>query len=317
MTVDRTNSGSDVDAEKSDEQELQQRRPYPPPDLPGAPGVPSRADSRRAAEAANDIRQGPVSARNDFRPIPSDNPTSMSNVQAVETAKKPADGMQSEHDDSRETDGTIAGSDEKRPVETSIGEQSDKPVARGRMPELRTNVWDQYPGDYNPPNGSEERAIGDRQTSFENPSTWIGDINPEYGPNRLDRQVNCGDCTRAVERNWRGDSQVSAGLNGYGELNGRTEDWSGERFQRMGFDEIENRLNSGGHGSSAMIGVDWRGGGGGHYFNALNHRGQILALDGQTGRIEAWPPSVGGLGYDASMVTLSEAIVRDRNEKAI
>jgi Papain fold toxin 1, glutamine deamidase len=317
MTLDRTNSGPDAGAEESDEQRSEQRRPYPPPDRPDATGVPSRADSRRAAHAANDIRASPVSARDDLRPIRSDNPTSMSNVQAVETAKKPAHGMQLEHDDSRETGGTVrAGASEERPVEASMGELGDKSVTRGRMPELRANLWDQHPGDYNPPNLVEERAIGDRKTPFEDPSAWIGDINPEYGPNRPDRQFNCADCTRAVERNWRGDSQVSAGLNGYGELNDRTEVWSGDRFRGMDFDEIENRLNSGGHGSSAMIGVDWRGGGG-HYFNAINHRGRILAIDGQSGRIEAWPPSVGGLGYDVSMITSSEAIVRDRNEKTV
>jgi hypothetical protein len=92
---------------------------------------------------------------------------------------------------------------------------------------------------------------------------------------------------RAVERNWRGDSQVSAGINGNGELNSRTEVWS-----------------------------DWTIGGG-HYFNAINHQGRILAVDGQSGSIEAWPPSVSGLGYDASMIRLSEAIVRDRHGKVI
>jgi hypothetical protein len=99
-------------------------------------------------------------------------------------------------------------------------------------------------------------------------------------------------------------------------LNDRIEAWSGERFQRMSFDEIENRLNAGGHGSSAMIGVDWSSGGG-HYFNAVNHQGRIIALDGQTGKNEPWPPSTGGLGYDASMIKLSEAIVRDGDGKVI
>ena len=65
-----------------------------------------------------------------------------------------------------------------------------------------------------------------------------------------------------------------------------------------------------------MIGVDWRGGGG-HYFNAVNHKGQVLALDGQTGKTETWPPTIDGLGYDASMITFSEAIVRDRKGKVI
>jgi papain fold toxin 1 (glutamine deamidase) of polymorphic toxin system len=59
--------------------------------------------------------------------------------------------------------------------------------------------------------------------------------------------------------------------------------------------------------SSAVVGFDKRGDMG-HWFNAVNHAGTILAVDGQSGKLEKWPPSKNGLGFDESEMSGSDAI---------
>jgi hypothetical protein len=297
MGLDRTGAGPDDGAEPVEQPPPVDRRP--PPDGIGDEGHPSRADSRSGAAAANETGAQATGKHRE------DNVTGGQGSDETGPGETSTEGQAS----------TEQRSDDAIPEQTVDQPSSgDESIDLARAPDLRTRVWNVYLGDYNTPNTSEERAIGERQHPFEQPSHWVGDINPGYGdPTRADRDRNCADCTRSVERNWRGESQVAAGLvPSTGEWNQRTEDWSGSRFEKMNFSDIESRLAAGGHGSSAMIGVDWRGGGG-HYFNAVNSEGEILAVDGQTGLVEGWPPSVNGLGYDASDVTVCEAIVRDRH----
>ena len=73
--------------------------------------------------------------------------------------------------------------------------------------------------------------------------------------------------------------------------------------------DIGHRLEKLGPGSSAIIGCDWSPPRiGGHWFNAVNDSGTIKAVDGQTARIELWPPSASVLGFDETMMKLSDAI---------
>ncbi|WP_433181840.1 hypothetical protein [Actinoallomurus sp. CA-150999] len=51
--IDRINAGSDANTENIEDKPAADRRPPPPPDHPGEEGLPSRADSRRGAAAAN------------------------------------------------------------------------------------------------------------------------------------------------------------------------------------------------------------------------------------------------------------------------
>jgi hypothetical protein len=70
---------------------------------------------------------------------------------------------------------------------------------------------------------------------------------------------------------------------------------------------IGQRLRELGLGSSAVVGFD-RQDTPGHWFNAVNHKGTVLAVDGQAARFEEWPPSKDGLGSDESGVSYSDAI---------
>jgi hypothetical protein len=71
--------------------------------------------------------------------------------------------------------------------------------------------------------------------------------------------------------------------------------------------EIQQRLGDLGLGSSAIVGCDWKHGGG-HWFNAINDGGTVKAVDGQSGNVEAWPPSAQGLGFDETDMRYSDAI---------
>jgi hypothetical protein len=70
---------------------------------------------------------------------------------------------------------------------------------------------------------------------------------------------------------------------------------------------IAQRLRELGPGSSAVVGFD-RQDTPGHWFNAVNHEGTVLAVDGQAARFEEWPPSKDGLGFDESDMSYSDAI---------
>ena len=62
-----------------------------------------------------------------------------------------------------------------------------------------------------------------------------------------------------------------------------------------------------GPGSSAVVGFDSQDASG-HWFNAVNHEGTVLAVDGQSARFEEWPPSKDGLGFVESGMSYSDAI---------
>jgi hypothetical protein len=57
MGIDHTTTGSDKNVETVEQKPTADHRPPPPPDRPGTPGYPSRADSRAGAAAANNTDQ--------------------------------------------------------------------------------------------------------------------------------------------------------------------------------------------------------------------------------------------------------------------
>ncbi|MGW0635334.1 toxin glutamine deamidase domain-containing protein [Nocardia salmonicida] len=147
---------------------------------------------------------------------------------------------------------------------------------------------------------------------LQNPAGWIGSINPGY-PHVAGTDNNCGDCTRASEMRWRG-IEPQAGRNtdphGNGEPNSCMDDWErGERITAT-FQEIQDTLSQLGPGSSAIVGVDWHGGGG-HWFNAFNVGGVPMASDSQSSTLEPWPPSAQGVGYDESHASAIDVMYID------
>ena len=214
-------------------------------------------------------------------------------------------------------------SDVSSPVDLRVAEQSSPGAAatesyslgeaQAETPSL-AEVWNDHPGEYVPPPVHSIETL----QPFEHPDAWSARINGD-GAGVPGRDNNCGDCTRATERTWRGSSEQSAALSDpyrSGESREVMENWIGAEAQAKSYDEVARQLLESGPGSSAMVGQYWQGGGG-HWFNAVNHEGTVLAVDGQSGQHETWPPSEDGLGWDESYVRNSFAIVRARNGKVL
>jgi hypothetical protein len=179
------------------------------------------------------------------------------------------------------------------------------PEATSDNKEKRTDVASQYPAEYVPSVDAPPKIDGPHQS----PETWIDDINPG-GPGMPGKNNNCGECSRAVDTTWGGKPTAAAALaDPYsdGEPTYRMTEWVGTPPVKASLAEIGRRLAELGPGSSAVVGCDWRSAGG-HWFNAINDGGTVKAVDGQRGRVEIWPPSVRGFGFDESIMRSSDAI---------
>ena len=137
---------------------------------------------------------------------------------------------------------------------------------------------------------------------LEDVSDWINDINPNYDP--FDWQSpysnNCGSCAFAVEQRLDGNTDISATSENIGtieEMNKIT----GMEQVAMSPDEIKDYLVSQGPGSHGIVGID-RVSGPGHWFNAYYDGEKVVAIDGQTGEINDWPPDYGDVAnWDISV----------------
>ena len=179
---------------------------------------------------------------------------------------------------------------------------SAKPAGTG--PVKRPDIAERYPDRYAQPVDPPPRVEG----PGEHPARWVADIYP--GRERQTRPNNCGECARAVDSTWHGAPAVAAELANWkvgGERPAIMSEWAGGSPEPASMSDIAQRLRELGHGSSAVVGFD-RQDAPGHWFNAVNHEGTILAVDGQAARFEDWPPSEAGLGFDESGMSYSDAI---------
>jgi Papain fold toxin 1, glutamine deamidase len=112
-----------------------------------------------------------------------------------------------------------------------------------------------------------------------------------------------------VGNTWHGKPAAAADLRNrvLGEPTAFMAEWAGVAPAPASMADVGRRLRELGPGSSAVVGFDKRGDIG-HWFNAVNHAGTILAVDGQSGKLEKWPPSKNGLGFDESEISGPDAI---------
>lgn len=126
--------------------------------------------------------------------------------------------------------------------------------------------------------------------SIERIEEWLGEINPNY--NEFDRDSpycnNCGSCALAVYNRLNGSVDACAGVDNI-DCNPEMEFLTGTKFVSMSPEAIERELLEQGSGAHAIIGID-RADSYGHWFNAANVDGKIIAIDGQPGIITDWPP---------------------------
>lgn len=131
-------------------------------------------------------------------------------------------------------------------------------------------------------------------------------------PGRVDggRRCNCGECARATDGTWQGHPKVAAAMN-YprvrGEPKERMEEWAGTQCTNASMADVKRRLDQLGPGSSAIVGF-YKEGGGGHWFNAVNDKGTVKAIDSLNGLVETWPPSYEGVRFSEEDMRESFAI---------
>ncbi len=137
---------------------------------------------------------------------------------------------------------------------------------------------------------------------LEDISDWIEDINPKYDPFDWESPYsnNCGSCAFAVEQRLDGNESIAATSENIGtieEMNKAT----GMEQVAMSPNEIKDYLISQGPGSHGIVGID-RVSGPGHWFNAYYDGKKVVAIDGQTGEINDWPPDYGDVkNWDISV----------------
>lgn len=131
-------------------------------------------------------------------------------------------------------------------------------------------------------------------------SAWLSRLN-DGGVSQPGRNNNCLDCSLAVVSTWFGRPSVSAArveVDGTGEGGGplRATQWLREDWEDMargaaGLDQVADRLRDLGSGSAAVIWTGWAGEDGSHAWNAVNVSGEVIWVDGQTGKAGRFPYS--------------------------
>jgi hypothetical protein len=131
---------------------------------------------------------------------------------------------------------------------------------------------------------------------------WLGEINPNYDPWDMNSpyNVNCGSCAFAVSQRLDGDTEIIATATNIGTTSEMNE-ITGMEQMTMSPDGIQEYLISLGPGSHGIVGID-RSEGPGHWFNAYYDGERVVAIDGQTGEVNDWPPDYGDvINWDISV----------------
>lgn len=177
----------------------------------------------------------------------------------------------------------------------------------------RPDIASRYPADYVPSTDPPPQVDG----PHDSPEKWAADVNPDR--DAPGRDNNCAECARAVDSTWQGNPAAAAAMadpDAPGEPVARMSEWAGQAPTEATMSDIQQRLEELGPGSRAVVGFD-REDGPGHWFNAVNDEGTIKAVDGQSGLVETWPPSVDGLGFDESEMANSDAIFSSPDGKVV
>jgi hypothetical protein len=187
-----------------------------------------------------------------------------------------------------------------KPADRADTDGDEGPADRPGSIHDTPHMPDRYPDEYVPWDGP-RRPVERPQALGE----WLGKINPD-GRGRWN---NCGECARAVAKTWFGDTTIAAALANHedgGESAERMAEWAGAVPVRASMADIRDRLATLGAGSLAIVGVALPGIG--HWLNAVNNEGKVLAVDGQSGKSGTWPPTSLDARYDDSTLLYSIAV---------
>jgi len=187
----------------------------------------------------------------------------------------------------------------ERTEPTGEGREATETGGTGHRDRPLTEFHQNYPHEYVEPPAHEPVAI----EPAGHPQELVEGVNPRYGEGP-EWQTNCVDCSRAVERRWRGQQEEASGRSEkVGEDPAQLEEWAGQELAPTSEDDIVARLQEAGPGSSAIVVASWEADDlpdgmepvdqdrPCHAFNAVNHDGTVYYVDGQTGEYSPWPPT--------------------------
>lgn len=174
-----------------------------------------------------------------------------------------------------------------------------------------------YPGGLTEPDPADQQALVDAvphnedgtPERFPDPFGSWSQLQNDGGPSVPGRSNNCADCSRSFLETWYGNPQVSAPRTPDLDEDGNLDPWEPEddanenqirwtgaehTYAGPGGDpetanNIASVLQQAGHGSAAIVQVDWPDDGGGHAFNVVNHNGNIIWIDTQSGEVSHEP----------------------------
>ena len=183
------------------------------------------------------------------------------------------------------------------------------------LKDIRSDL-DRYPGGLTEPAPADQQALVDAvphnedgtPERFPDPFGSWSQLQNDGGNTIPGRSNNCADCSRSFLETWYGDPQVSAPRTLDTDANGNPDVWSPEhnandnQIRWTGAahtyagpgnnpdtaNTIASTLQEAGPGSAAIVQVDWPGGGG-HAFNVVNHNGNIVWIDTQSGQVSHDP----------------------------
>ncbi|MGX1886341.1 toxin glutamine deamidase domain-containing protein [Streptomyces sp. NPDC055287] len=192
----------------------------------------------------------------------------------------------------------------------------DKPEPKTDSLDDIRNDLDHHPGGLTEPDPQDQQLLADAVPQnpdgtpqrFPDPFGPWSQLQNDGGNQVPGRSNNCADCSRSFLETWRGNPQVSAPRTLDTDENGNVDPWSPEddanenqirwsgaphSYAGEGSDpdtaqRIADDLLQAGHGAHAIVQVDWPGGGG-HAFNAVNHNGQVVWIDTQSGEVSHDP----------------------------
>ncbi|WP_232789595.1 toxin glutamine deamidase domain-containing protein [Streptomyces jeddahensis] len=195
------------------------------------------------------------------------------------------------------------------------GAAKDQQPQQDSLDDIRADL-DHYPGGLSEPDPADQQALVDAiphdedgtPERFPDPFGPWTQLQNDGGNTVPGRSNNCADCSRSFLETWYGNPQVSAprtlDLDENGKHNPFTPEdnandnqirWTGAAHTYAGpgndpdtADNIASVLQQAGHGSAAIVQVDWPGGGG-HAFNVVNHNGDIIWIDTQSGEVSNEP----------------------------
>ncbi|MEU6578360.1 toxin glutamine deamidase domain-containing protein [Streptomyces sp. NPDC046805] len=175
---------------------------------------------------------------------------------------------------------------------------------------------DHHPGGLADPHPDDQQALADAvphnpdgtPQRFPDPFGHWAQLQNDGGNQVPGRSNNCADCSRSFLETWYGNPQVSAPRTLDTDEHGNPDPWSPEdnandnQIRWTGAEHayagpgnnpdtantIASTLQQAGHGAAAIVQVDWPGGGG-HAFNAVNHHGDIVWIDTQSGEVSHDP----------------------------